>query len=340
MVFLSVPAFRTKAASAELHITAELRPNEAVTGETLSRLLPGTRAGSGAMTRAEFAAAVYDFIMDSELELPTRCRGEARDLEECGAQRDAVSYLLQGGVMGTDETGFFHPGRKITGGEAALGALRLQQFSRHWRSGQPASTLPVSAPEPESVFSRCLMLGHSNVVGLDMLAPTKMDIIAKEGVSSFDFLGHDDLSFGLNGSGYAYDGLCLRPYDVVYIMLGTNDMVQGSGFLGLFRQRMGEIIELTAYCQSGAEICLLAISPVGLDEPLFSDEIYMYNCALKELSRANGLDYLDIYTPLATRNGANRPLLARDDGIHYNSSGYKTILNVLLTHFPEVAHEP
>lgn len=345
--FLLFPAFSARAlSSSELRagaLSSEIgaSPDALLSESELSRLLSGTADADGlTLTRGEFASALYRYVTDNDLELPVRCGYELRDAEDCGFHADAVRYLLRGGVMGTDASGFFRPQETVKCGEASLAVTRLKLFCRPRRSGQPASSLPVTSPESGSVFSSCLMLGHSNVVGLDMLVHTDLDIIAKVGASSFDFLSAGDLSFGWYGSGFAVDGLHRRQYSVVYIMLGTNDMAQGLNVLDGFRQHMSEIIELTAGCQPDARLCLLAITPVGLDVPLYSEEILQFNRALKELSRACGTDYLDIYTPLSDRNGANRPGLARNDGLHYGEAGYMTILNTLLTHFPEVYHEP
>lgn len=312
---------------------ARLAPDTPLSEEGLALLLPGADLSAApALTRAGFCEVLQRYLLDKDLILPQSCSADAADLDWSVPYHTSAEYILRGGVMGADENSSFRPMESITNGEAALAVGRLRALSRPRQSWQPVSSLPETEPLNEAVLEECCMLGHSNVVGLDMSVPTGLDIIAKVGVSAQYFLSDHDLSFGRNGQGCAADGLQLRRYRSIYLMLGTNDMVQGRETVAEFEESIRTIVELIRYYQPQAALCILSITPFGVDMPQYTEEITLFNQTLKSISRDYGISYLDIYTPLATRSGGNIPELARQDGYHYTAEGYGKILDVMLRH--------
>ena len=318
---------------ANILAAARLAPDAPLSEEGLALLLPGADLSAvPALTRAGFCEILQRYLLDNDLILPQSCSVDAADLDWSVPCHTSAEYILRGGVMSTDESNSFRPLEPITNGEAALAVGRLRALSRPFQSGQPASSLPETEPLNDAVLEECCMLGHSNVVGLDLSVPTGLDIIAKVGVSAQYFLSDRDLSFGRNGQGCAADGLQLRRYRSIYLMLGTNDMVQGREATAEFEESIRTIVELIRYYQPQAALCILSITPFGVDIPQYTEEITLFNQTLKSISRDYGISYLDIYTPLATRSGGNIPELARQDGYHYNAEGYERILDAMLRH--------
>jgi lysophospholipase L1-like esterase len=110
-----------------------------------------------------------------------------------------------------------------------------------------------------------------------------------------------------------------RP-EVVLLMLGTNDVVQGYR-LRTAPERLGELIDLIAATLPNSHVFVASIPPIG--GPPYAERAEAYNDGLPEVVRsriAAGIDvtYVDI-------NSVIEPADLHTDYTHLDASGYRKV---------------
>ena len=230
----------------------------------------------------------------------------------------------------------------VTRAEGAAAVIR--RFSpasvRIEKPAVPASSCAESRADNTADLSGCCLIGHSHAVGMQMtLGLDGMDVMAVNGMSAVGALASPDFPLPDGSVGYLSDGLRMRHYQTVYLLLGTNDMPGGIWNLPRYIDSMRSIIKMVKASQPGARIILLSVAPVGAMyaqgwPEIAEDVIPAYNRALKSLSRDCCVDYLDIYTALADEHDLIRAEYGNGvDGLHFNPQGYQAILDVMLEHY-------
>ncbi len=342
ILFLLFPPLSVRAESQrEFHALSEkarlsgASPEDHITGRSLSALLDYPLSDENeALTLYELCDLMRDYLVSKDLTLPS-CFPLSSEATAENSYNAAVSFLLEGEVLGTPPTDR-ELSQPVTLARACLILSRLLARACPMDLGQPVSSVEKKEEAGAEVLQGALMLGHSNAIGLGLMTQSPMAYAAQNGISAVNFLSADDLYYSKGSGGSAADILRSGQYAAVYIMLGTNDLTSGVS-MEEYRSHLGNIIELAAYYQPQAKLCLIGISPLGFSPETVSPEnspanILAYNRIQKSLSRDHGIAYLDIFTPLASHTGYNRADLARRDGIHYQESGYELILSILCSH--------
>ncbi len=323
--------------------------SDPLTGDALAALLDqlwqsdAGVSGEDAVTRGAFCGILAKLLTASGKVLPPS-PSETPVFSDVSAANaadaDAIAQLAAADIVGGYADGSFRPQEPVTASEAAVALARLKTLAvtdaRH--AAAPASSVTEGEPADGSWFDDVCVIGHSHAVGMSLtLGIDSIDYYAVSGMSAVDILGCGDFSLPDGSAGTLRQGLSMKSYGKVYLILGTNDMPGGYANLPRFRQSMRDVIDTVQELQLGAEIYLLAIAPVGRVYCDYSPNFRMeyvtaYNRVLKTLSRDYGIAYLDVFTPLSTSDGYMREDIARSDGLHFTADGYALIKDYILTH--------
>ena len=313
-----------------------LSPADALSGNQLSALLDTPlSAKDSPLTLDEFCVLLCSYREEKELLLPARITTEPDIPRGTISHWHQVIDIYESGILG-DRLSYEDVHQTVS---AARGCLLLSAFLSATVPPdpfQPVSSLKVESETAPDSLAHTLFLGHSNALALGRYTSSPMTFAASNGVNVSAFLSMRLTQIPSNEKDYAENILREQPYEKVYIMLGTNDLVHGIEGLDDFSRCLREIIALVQHCQPGAGLCLVGVTPLMFSEPFRiqfrQDMIRAYNQSLKSLSRELGLAYLDMFTPLAAPDGYNRPELSKEDGIHYKNEGYALILNEICSH--------
>ncbi|MEG2233248.1 MAG: GDSL-type esterase/lipase family protein [Oscillospiraceae bacterium] len=126
----------------------------------------------------------------------------------------------------------------------------------------------------------------------------------------------------------------IKP-QIVYIMIGTNDMVWNSPetMLVSYEKLVNEIMTRLPSCK----IVVESITPTTLETATkrtgFSqDRIKTFNDGLKALAMKKGVYFLDVHAAIVGPDGYMPQEIAQPDGIHMKPEGYALWRDYLRTH--------
>ena len=126
------------------------------------------------------------------------------------------------------------------------------------------------------------------------------------------------------------NALVIEP-DTLFILIGTNDIARGVPEDEVFDNIKKAV--LLAKEKGVPHIVLESIYPINLTAssrtPKDRNEVTKrFNARLEELARAEGIQYADVFTPLADESGEMRAEYTAD-GVHPNEAGYDVVTSVL-----------
>jgi lysophospholipase L1-like esterase len=148
------------------------------------------------------------------------------------------------------------------------------------------------------------------------------------------FPGHKVISRGFNGShlsdSVAFVDRFVTPYKprLVLLYAGDNDLASGNSpeqVLGDFKEFVGRILAALP----NTRIAYLAIKPCPAREKLL-DRVKATNSLIREYTATNDrLQFVDLFTPMLTKEGQPRADLYLADGLHPNGQGYELWASIL-----------
>jgi len=314
----------------------ELSPTDRLSGKTVSALLGvSLSADSSALTLENLCVLMQKYLDKQALLLPAlHDRSPDISYTMIGHLSD-VTAIYQSGVLGEKLT-YKDVSKKVTVGQGCVLLSRFLSALVAPDHFQPVSSLKEDTGAQLESLEHTLFLGHSNALALYRYTDTPMCYGALNGVTVENFLKVNLTVLPEESVKNVKTILARDSYEKVYIMLGTNDLVHGTENLGVYSDCLAEIVALIRTYQPDAKLCLVGITPLKLSFPYrveFRQEIIRaYNQTQKSLSRDLNISYLDVFTPLASPSGYNRPELAMEDGIHFKKAGYDILLRQLITH--------
>jgi len=176
----------------------------------------------------------------------------------------------------------------------------------------------------------------------DLTNPPPRDAILFIGSSSIRlwtniaqaFPGHKVLTRGFGGSqlsdSVAFAGRIVTPYKPKLVLLyaGDNDIASGKSpeeVLGDFKAFVGRIHAALP----DTRIAYIAIKPCPAREK-FLDRVKTTNRLIQEYTASNDrLLFIDVFTPMLTKEGRPRADLYLQDGLHPNAQGYELWASIL-----------
>ncbi len=161
------------------------------------------------------------------------------------------------------------------------------------------------------------------------------------------FIGHSLIEFfdwqerfpahrvaNLGVAGETVDGLLSRieniittypSADLVFLMSGLNDVaMEDMDFLDSYRT----ILKKLSDAYPGAQIFVNNLLPTNV-EFISNKTIQSVNNSLKELAKATGAEFLDIYSHFIEKEGGPAKDYLLDDGVHLSNQGYAVWADVL-----------
>jgi len=170
-------------------------------------------------------------------------------------------------------------------------------------------------------FSNCVFIGDS----------------ITEGLSSYELI--DDSNVAAN-KGYTVlkakkdmNSLVNGKFHKIFILLGSNDLLYGISS-SQFTEDYSEFLSLLKIKMPEAKIYVQSIFPVAAkveqQKPMMKNSrIEEFNAALKNMSREQGVVFLDVNSILKDDSGCMRKEYS-SDGIHLNYKAYKLWLDYLM----------
>ncbi|MGN1480445.1 GDSL-type esterase/lipase family protein [Porcipelethomonas sp.] len=195
--------------------------------------------------------------------------------------------------------------------------------------------VPASDPLTETYFGKCAFVGDSITVGLSdyQLVPIK-NVYAEVGMN-IEKINSDTIQTAY-GEITVLDALTQAKPENIYIMLGSN----GISWLSLndMISYYSDFVDGVQKALPDSKIYILSIPPVTAgretaeDEPILNSDIDKYNSELLKMADSKKLYYVDINTALKGNDGKLPEENAADDGMHFEKSTYKIMLNYILSH--------
>lgn len=179
----------------------------------------------------------------------------------------------------------------------------------------------------QSFFSNTLFIGDSISTGLSLYGFVDADyVFAIQGLAPSTLFSTE-----IGGETCESKISSVKPERIV-IMLGSNGI--GYGEIDVIAQQMCDTLATLKSLFKG-EIGVVSVSPITLaaeqstDNALSSSAILTYNATVKEYAEANGMTYIDLYTPLTNGTDYFYEDYAEPDGIHFSGKAYQIMLSTV-----------
>jgi lysophospholipase L1-like esterase len=131
----------------------------------------------------------------------------------------------------------------------------------------------------------------------------------------------DDLQAGITAAGIADS-----TFDMVSLLIGVNNQYQNRS-IEVYKTEFTELLNQAVKFADGRKNRVVVVSipdyaftPFGKSSVRISTEIDNFNAANEQITRANGIAYVNI-TPIS-REGIKDPTLVADDGLHPSGKQY------------------
>ncbi len=210
-------------------------------------------------------------------------------------------------------------------------ALQLL-FAQDWANLKRFQDENLSLVAPQTGESRVVLMGNSITEGWPKFYP--------EFFESSQYIAR-----GISGQTtpqmllrFRQDVIDLKP-EVVVILAGTNDIAGNTGPMTL-DEILGYIISMCELAVANdIKIILSSVLPAyeypWKQELHPAEQIVALNKMLQEYAKANGITYLDYFTPMAdSKNGLKEKYTY--DGVHPNRAGYIKMSELLNRALKEV----
>lgn len=214
---------------------------------------------------------------------------------------------------------------------------------------QKPAALPEFGRVDTSWFADAAFLGDSLTAGF-CVNEYNIDVggalvCGYEGISPNTIVNRTTVTNPDRGEEVALDVLAANQPAKLYILLGTNALVQTGNedsFINYYARMLDELRaalpNTTFYVQS---ILCATQETVEDDAPgLSPDHIGPINQQIKALCEERGLYYLDLNAEFSDENGYLLTDYAQPDGIHLTVSGYNKWVSYLCTHTPYSKNNP
>ena len=214
---------------------------------------------------------------------------------------------------------------------------------------QKPAALPEFGRVDTSWFADAAFLGDSLTAGF-CVNEYNIDVggalvCGYEGISPNTIVNRATVTSPDRGEEVAIDVLAANQPAKLYILLGTNALVQTGNedsFINYYARMLDDLRaalpNTTFYVQS---ILCATRETVEDDAPgLSPDHIGPINQQIKALCEERGLYYLDLNAEVSDENGYLLTDFAQPDGIHLTVSGYNKWVSYLCTHTPYSKNNP
>jgi lysophospholipase L1-like esterase len=168
-----------------------------------------------------------------------------------------------------------------------------------------------------------IFLGNSITAGVEWAELFDNDRIKNRGISG-------DITAGILNR---LDEITESKPDMVFIMIGTNDLSKGitiDSILINYNQILKRIVQESP----NTEIFIQSVLPVNDEFDYFKnhtdkgDSILVLNKELKELAAQKGINYIDLHSKFSNEKGKLKKEFTFD-GLHLNGSAYLTWKEIL-----------
>lgn len=213
-----------------------------------------------------------------------------------------------------------------------------------------APEVPKANPKNDEYFDGTLFVGDSIMEGIrqyvararkeeTVLGNAKF-VTTTVGISVADLTGNRD-----EGIYFSYRGEEMSVSDIlrtanpqrVFLLLGLNDLAAGydnavtvERYIGLINTLKSEFTDIEFIVITNPPKVQSQWLPSYVKNKGFDNELILdFVTRLKELCAENGIETVDIYTPLCNENGALDNDNCRDGYVHLNDSGSKIAVDAL-----------
>ncbi len=125
----------------------------------------------------------------------------------------------------------------------------------------------------------------------------------------------------------------VKAADVVFLMTGINDILNERYDIAVPYR---EIVRNFTTWWKGARIVVQSLLPVDMSW-ISNDLIKDTNRRLSDTAAEFGADYLDVFSRFIDENGAPRPGLLSEDGVHLANKGYEVWAKVVEEYLKGIA---
>ena len=138
------------------------------------------------------------------------------------------------------------------------------------------------------------------------------------------------------GSMTVLEALEKKPFENVYIMLGSNDAASMT-VSDMYTDYIAFANKVKAVC-TDSRIFIVSVPPVtdakeqSKTSPISNADINSFNEKLLDYANSNNMYYLDVNTYFKNENGMMPADLAENDGLHFKYSAYEKLSDYILSH--------
>ena len=194
--------------------------------------------------------------------------------------------------------------------------------------------VPESEPVEDDFFSNTAFIGNSLAQGFMLYSGLKTpDYYATQSISVSNIFYEKAINAGNGTYITILDALARKDHDMIYIMLGLNEISLTEED---FYTRYARLIDRIREIQPHAAIYLQSMTPVT-DEQSKSGSIFnnvrirQYNVLIRQLAAEKKCHFLDVYSSIANEDG-DLPAGGSFDGIHPYTKYYKAWRDYLKCH--------
>ena len=165
-----------------------------------------------------------------------------------------------------------------------------------------------------------------------------------EGVSPNTIVNRTTVTSPDRGEEVALDVLTAAQPAKLYLLLGTNALVQTGGeqsFLNYYARMLDELSAALPNTRFFVQSILPATQKAAADMPgLAPDHLRPINEQIRALCAERGMYFLDLNAEFSDENGYLLADYAQPDGVHLKVSGYNKWVSYLCTHTPYSKQNP
>lgn len=175
-------------------------------------------------------------------------------------------------------------------------------------------------------FNNTIFIGDSRTEGLGQFGGVKnAKFYTYRGLQVNTAMKKDYITLDNKQKGNVLDAARQTSFSKAYVMFGLNEL--GWDSLKIFIEDYRDIIKGLRIIEPNCEIIIQANYPVTKklndgDKVFNNTNIKKYNDLIKEMADEEGVEYIDLYSFFANKDG-NLPDEATSDGIHLNPSYFK-----------------